>query len=53
LRQALERYWNDDHERARAGAAGLAYVRQHLSWDKIAKQLAEHYAGMARDRKGR
>lgn len=50
VRHALERYWRDDSQREQAGAAGLDYVREHLSWSHVAKQLVEHYEGMVRRR---
>jgi len=44
LRRALKSFWTDDAHRARAGEAGRAYVREHLSWRTVARTMLEQYA---------
>ena len=51
LRQALLSYWMDETRRARDGAAGLAYVREHLSWSGVARQLLDRYEELVRESK--
>jgi glycosyltransferase involved in cell wall biosynthesis len=43
LRSALLRLWRDDALRAAMGQAGERYVRAHLSWQAVARQMQACY----------
>jgi glycosyltransferase involved in cell wall biosynthesis len=50
LGAAMERLWTSSQEREQFGFAGAEYVREHLSWDAIARVFTHEYAGILRAR---
>jgi glycosyltransferase involved in cell wall biosynthesis len=48
LGAAMERLWTRGEDREQFGFAGAEYVREHLSWDAIARVFAQEYAEILR-----
>jgi glycosyltransferase involved in cell wall biosynthesis len=52
LGAAMQRLWSASSERAQMGAAGRAWVREHLTWNVIAASMAACYREIADEAQG-